>query len=180
MFDETLRSKVNQEVGRLSGELHNLEELEQSLKIRRGRLEVEMRQAIALRDMFELLGRLGRQQQSPSVLVQAQPVEPSKPLTVVSLAEKPPDNVVPLPKGRPTLPAMIELTLKGIGDGLRSGQIIAQIKREWWPELPADRVYTAVHGMVQKGRLQKHDDRCKLPVPTAVPPNANGHAEAPL
>jgi hypothetical protein len=58
MADENLKSKVNREVGRINGALCDLKEEEESLRIRRARLEVEMRQAIAMRDMFEVLGRL--------------------------------------------------------------------------------------------------------------------------
>jgi hypothetical protein len=63
MFDDALRSKVNREIGRLNGELCDLKDAEESLRIRKGRLEVELEQAKAMRGMFELLDRLDRQQQ---------------------------------------------------------------------------------------------------------------------
>ena len=78
MFDDTLKSKVNREVGRLNGELCDLHEQEESLKIRKARLEVEMRQAIAARDMFELFGRLSKQP-DPVRVAQHEPVMPEHP-----------------------------------------------------------------------------------------------------
>ena len=78
MFDATLKSKVNREVGRLNGELCDLKEHEESLRIRKARLETEMRQAIAMRDMFELLGRLDRQP-APELSVVREPVMPEHP-----------------------------------------------------------------------------------------------------
>jgi hypothetical protein len=97
MFDDTLKSKVNREVGRLNGELCDLKEHEESLRIRRARLEVEMRQAIAMRDMFELLGRLDRQPTSDLRVVR-EPVMPEHPNgpQFVRPAPPPPPSVAPL------------------------------------------------------------------------------------
>ena len=78
MFDDTLKSKVNREVGRINGDLHDLHKNGGSLKIRKARLEVEMRQAIAMRDMFELLGRLDRQP-APELRVVREPAMPEHP-----------------------------------------------------------------------------------------------------
>jgi hypothetical protein len=107
-----------------------------------------------------------------------------KPFTVVNFGERSPTNVIPLskqrPDGIPTLPDMIALTLKAVGDGLRPAQIIAQIRRQWWPSMPADRLYTTVHRMVQLRRVEKIGDRYRLPMPAPVPPTVNSHAEARL
>lgn len=79
--------------------------------------------------------------------------------------EKPTATIVPLhkkPDGLPTLNDMIVTTLKGIGDGLRPIQIVQSIRREWWKDMPPERVYQSLYRLVQHGRLQKHGDRYKL------------------
>jgi hypothetical protein len=74
MFDVALKAKVNREVGRLNGDLCDLKDEEESLRIRRGRLEEEMRQAIVLRDMLDLLTRLDKQPGKPNEAPPAIPV----------------------------------------------------------------------------------------------------------
>jgi hypothetical protein len=84
-------------------------------------------------------------------------------------------NVVPLrkkPNGLPTLNDMIATTLKGVGAGLRPIQIVQSIRREWWKDMPRERVYQSLYRLVQHGRLRRHGDRYKL---TAIN-GANGAA----
>jgi hypothetical protein len=66
------------------------------------------------------------------------------------------------PDGIPTMSQMIEITLKGVGDGLKPKQIINQIKREWWPDMPNERVHQGLFRGVRKGHLQKDGNRYKL------------------
>lgn len=66
------------------------------------------------------------------------------------------------PDGIPTMSQMIEITLKGVHDGLRPKQIISQIKREWWAQMPNERAHQGLFRMVRAGRLEKINDRYKL------------------
>lgn len=66
------------------------------------------------------------------------------------------------PDGIPTMSQMIEITLKGVGDGLKPKQIINQIKREWWPDMPGERVHQGLFRGVRMGQLQKDGNRYKL------------------
>jgi hypothetical protein len=81
---------------------------------------------------------------------------------------KPAAPSVAKPQGIPTVPDMIFETLRGLGDGLRPIQITNQIRREWWPEMPPDRVATVAHRLMQEGRLAKDGNRYKL---------LNGHCQ---
>jgi hypothetical protein len=72
------------------------------------------------------------------------------------------------PQGIPTVPDMILRTLTSAGDGLRPAQITNSIRREWWPDMPADRVATTIFRMAHDGRLAKDGNRYKL---------LNGHGD---
>jgi hypothetical protein len=165
MFDEALKSRVNREVGRLNGELHDLHEQEESLKIRRSRLEVEMRQALAARDMFELLGRLDRQPAAVR-LEPVMPEHPEGPQFVVTVT--PPPDATPAapsaskPQGLPSVPEMILQALVDAADGLRPRDITQTIRREWWADMPADRVPVTAFRMAKEGRLAKDGNKYRL------------------
>jgi hypothetical protein len=143
MFDDALKAKVNSEVGRINGELCDLKELEESTRIRRARLEVEMRQAIAMRDMFELFSHLDKQP-APAVVVRHEPVMPEHPngpqfaIPVVADAIEPEEDneAAPdrpgkyKPAGLPSVPDMITATLRAAGPGgLQTKQIAEFVRR---------------------------------------------------
>ena len=123
MFDGTLKSKVNREVGRLNGELCDLTEHEESLKIRRARLEVEMRQAVAMRDMFELLGRLDRQPE-PELRVVRESVMSEHPNGPQSIRPVPPPPAASLVA--PSGPYLVTMT----GRNCAADGVVSNVLRE--------------------------------------------------
>lgn len=194
MFDAALKSKVNREVGRLNGELCDLKEQEESLKIRRARLEVDMRQALAMRDMFELLGRLDKQSQSDGPAVRLEPVfeeVPNGPKFVVPgkppvLATKPdaarmvivPIKPVPAakprqthkPEGLPTYQQMVQTVLNDAAPKwLAPRQITAVIRQTWWSDIPRHKAASTAWGMAQANMLDRRGGRYRV--------KPNGHAE---
>jgi hypothetical protein len=181
MADENLKSKVNREVGRINGALCDLKEEEESLRIRRARLEVEMRQAIAMRDMFEVLGRLG--DLPPNAFEEylaKRPPAADKAVRVtvspVAAPTSPPDDVAELrslprpparpvdarrkhkPDGLPSITAMITAVLKKT-PGLQPAEIADFIRKQWWPDLQTPTISTTAWRMLRSGHLTQQDGR---------------------
>jgi hypothetical protein len=182
VFDETLKSKVNREVGRINGELCDLHELEESTKVRRARLEVEMRQAIAMRDMFEVLGRLDKLPPNTfeQYLAQHPTVATNKPVPLVSA----PRPVEPAhtsadarhkhkPADLPSIAAMIAAVLKETPN-LRPAEIADSIRKQWWPDLPTPTISTTAWRMVRSGHLTQQDGRYAING-TSHRQNGSGH-----
>jgi hypothetical protein len=183
VFDETLRSKVNREVGRINGELCDLHELEESTKVRRARLEVEMRQAIAMRDMFEVLGRLDKLPPNAfeQYLAQHPTVATNKPVPLVSAPRlvEPAHTSVDArhkhkPDGLPSIAAMVETVLRDAPGGLRPCDITAAIRQRWWADLAGPVVSSTVWHMAERGRLAKTGSTYRLPSTSQT--NGSGHS----
>lgn len=181
MFDEILKAKVNREVGRLNGKLQDLKEHEESLRIRKARLEVEMRQALAMRDMFELLGRLDRQPE-PACAVRLDPVLPDHPngpqfvsfgngpgaeakrAATIAVAVQPDDDEKVGHKLKPAnLPSVRDMIATVLEDAspkwLQPKQIANVVRQTWWPEVPPQRVASVAWGMARIGQLEKRGRR---------------------
>ena len=177
MLDDTLKSKVNREVGRINGALCDLREEEESLRIRKARLEIEMRQAIAMRDMFEVLGRLEKLPPNAfeQYLAQQPTAATNKPVPLVSAPRlvEPAHTSVDArhkhkPADLPSIATMITAVLKETPN-LRPPEIADLIRKQWWPDLPTPTISTTVWRMVRSGHLTQQDGRYAL--------NGTGHRQ---
>jgi hypothetical protein len=173
MFDDTLLTKANLELTRLSRELHALHQEEERCKIRRSRLENDRIRVQSLVDMCELAQRLDAKplppRPNPDYHLEdchgAKLVIVDKPGAPQPTQRRRPEK----PAGLPSIANMIMTVVKQKGvpeEGLAPREIASFIRQAWWPEVKPRCIHGTAWGLVQKGLLEKDGHRYRL----------NGHA----
>jgi hypothetical protein len=153
MSGEIAKLKAELEALNLQCQLARDHEVRYALQ--RSRLEAErVKLLIRLYDASPTVAPNAAEAVAPTVAAPATPESiPDATLAAPSVSK---------PHGLPSVPEMILQALVDATDGLRPRDITQTIRREWWCDMPADRVPVTAFRMAKEGRLAKDGNRYKL------------------
>jgi hypothetical protein len=179
MFDNETLYKVRAEVCRLHRELDCIKEQDESLKIRRGRLEESIAKAESFLTMLETAKHfrdLPDDPDAPEFSIET--LECGAKMVVPAVQDSRADAAINTdarakPDGIPTMAEMAREAIAEAGYPCRPNEVFAYIRAKWWWDVKPAVVKTTLWKMAKAGELRNYDGRYGILRP--VNGRANGY-----